>query len=257
MKFTVLLCLALALLGAGWFETVALRQHNALRRVQVAELRRQRADRQMQRGENTPPAIAETAAGHDAANASTSVDPTEVAKIRAEIAALERRAEAQHALNPELTDAPATNRDPEKGMTKLENFQNVGQGTPATAFQTLVWAALKGEDRIMAQTIGLDEAARRQMLQLMAGLPEAEREKYPTPESLLALFLAKALVRVSSLQIVTTEPRDAQNATICVRGLMGNDQNLPMRLGATGWQLWEGEKNVEWLRSEFAPRRKN
>lgn len=242
----------MALLVAGWFETISLRRHNAMRRVQVAELRRER-DRQEQREAKARAMPVETPVVRETANTSAAGQQPEVVKIRAEIAALEQRAEEQPALRPEVTDAPATNRDPEKAMTRLEYFQNVGQATPAAAFQTLVWAALKGEEKTMAQTIGLDEGSRQKVLELMsASLSEAEREKYPTPESVLALFLAKALVRVSSLQFVETEPKNALNATVTVRGLMGNDQKLPMRLGANGWQLWEGEKNVEWLRTEFS-----
>jgi len=43
-----------------------------------------------------------------------------------------------------------------------------GSDKPAAAFQTLVWAALKGDDKVMAQTIGVDEASRSQVLDLMA-----------------------------------------------------------------------------------------
>lgn len=241
----------MALLVAGWFETLSLRRHNALRRMQVAAMRAQRGPQEPRVAE--PRAIPVNApAASEPAGAAASGPRAGLAEIRAEIAALERRAAAQHAAQPEITDAPATNRDPEKAMTRLEYFQNAGQGTPAAAFQTLVWAALRSEEKILAQTIGLDEASRGKVLELMgATLSDAEREKYSTPESVLAVFLSKALIRVSSLQIVETETKDAQNATVTVRGLMGNDQKLPMRLGASGWQLWEGEKNVEWLRAEF------
>jgi hypothetical protein len=257
VKFTALICLAAALLGAGWFETISLRQHNALRRVQVAELHRL-AERSTSRDAETRSTPAKTQVASATTDSSPSTAANEAARIRAEITALEKSAAEQYASNPEATDAPATNRDPEKAMTRLEFFQNVGQGTPAAAFQTLVWAALKGESTIMAQTIGVDETSRRQVLEMItASLSEADREKYPTPESVLALFLAKALVRVSALQIVSTDQTDALNATVTVRGLMGNDQKLPMRLGATGWQLWEGEKNIEWLRTEFRPRKKS
>jgi len=256
MKILLLTVLAVALLGAGLFETISLRRHNDLRRMQVTELRRLR-DRQQQEAARATP-VEVPVAPREPPPADVSAPSSEVAKIRAEIAALEQRATEEHALRPEATDAPSTNRDPEKAMTRLEYFQNVGQATPAAAFQTLVWAALKGDEKTMAQAIGLDDGARRKVLELMgASLSAAEREKYPTPESILTLFLAKALIRVSSLQIVETEPKDALNATVTVRGLMGNDQKLPMRLGPTGWQLLEGEKNVEWLREEFrAPAKK-
>ncbi len=251
MKVTTPTCIALALLCAGLIGTISLHHHNARLRVRVAELRQQR-ERQEREKEKERPAPIETQVDGDGANEPTPGFRADVAKVRIEIAALEKRAEEQYASHPETTDAPAGNRDPEKGMTRLENLQNVGQFTPAAAFQTLAWAVLKGDDKVMAQVIGLDDVARKKVQELMANLPEAERDKYPTPESLVALFLAKALVNVSAIQIVDTTHKDTLNATITVRGLVGNDQQLPMRLGATGWQLfWEGEKQVAWLRAEL------
>jgi hypothetical protein len=251
MKFVLLVCIAAALLGAGLVGTISLHRHGALRRLQVAALQEQRDRRRRAPAEVRPMPITTSAAG-ETTNASAAAQPAESAKLRAEIAALEKRAEEHFASQSEATDAPATNRDPEKGMTRLEYFRNAGQATPAAAFQTLVWAAMKGNDRAMAQTIGVADGARQEVQELIATLPESEREKYSTPESVIALFLAKAMVLVSAIQVVDTTQTDASNATITVRGLMGNDQTLPMRLGATGWQLWEGEKNVEWLRAEFA-----
>jgi hypothetical protein len=137
-------------------------------------------------------------------------------------------------------------------MARLEYLQNVGQATPAAVFQSLAWAFLKGHYQIMTRMIGLDDTARRTAQVLIASMPEDQRAQYSTPESLFALFLAKALVNVSAIQIVETARQDPLNATISVRGLTGNSQNLPMRLGATGWQLWEGEAQANWIRAELA-----
>ena len=250
MKAAIVTCISLVLLCAGLIGTISLHRHNTQLQTQVAGLRQQRERQKRERAkERTVPA--ETPVAGKDADASAAVLRADVMKARSEIAGLEKRAAEQFGLHPDGADAPAGNRDPEKAMTRLEYLQNVGQGTPAAAFQTLVWAALKGDDKLMAQSIGLDDAARGEVQELMAGLPEAERAKYPTPESVMALFLAKALVQVSALQIVDTKPVDAQNAVISVRGLVGNDQKLPMRLGTSGWQLWEGAAQAEWLRAEL------
>src|SRR5471030_3141809 len=69
----------------------------------------------------------------------------DVIRLRGEIAEWEKRAAER---NQQLTAKAAAesaaldaNRDPQKGLTRLEHFRNLGQATPGAAFQTLVWAA--------------------------------------------------------------------------------------------------------------------
>jgi hypothetical protein len=240
-------------LGAGLVGVVSLHRHNAQRRVQVAALKRARgyaANQRpisLERPDQEPPTTLPLP--------STATDPGAaklLAVTRAEIAALEQSAARQHSLKKdEITDAPSTNRDPEKAMTRLEYFQNVGQATPAAAMQTLFWAALNGNEAVMAQTIGFDPKTQSRMEEIIASLPEAQREKYGTPEALAALFISKYSLDVSALQFIATEIKDEGNASLTVRGLLGIDQRLPMHLGPQGWQLLEGVQQVDWLRGEL------
>lgn len=178
-------------------------------------------------------------------------------QLRAEVAAFEKQAAAQYAGNSEQTDAPSRNRDPEKGMTKLEYMQNVGQRTPAAALQTLFWAALKGEDKTMAETIGWDERAGAEAQRLIERLPAEMQARYPTPGALAALFISKYALDVSAIQISETVLKDEKNASLIVKGLTGRDEHLPMHLGANGWQLWEGEAQLKWLNEELTKKNNN
>jgi hypothetical protein len=120
---------------------------------------------------------------------------------------------------------------------RLEHFQNKGQATPAAAFQTFVWAAMKGEDATLAGMIALDHAAREKGTAVVAALPEETRTKYPTPEKLAALFFAAALTGQPSAQVLDVSFPDAQHATVQVRGLTDKTQKIPMQLGPQGWQI--------------------
>lgn len=166
-------------------------------------------------------------------------------ELRAAVESLEKTAAL--AANAEATDAPASNRDPEKGMTRLEYMQNVGQATPAAAMQTLFWAAMRGDEAAMARTIVWDEAIRPKVQALIDNLPAASRERYPTPELLFALFISSKALNVSAIQITETTPIDANNASLSVKGLTGRDEYLPMRLSQLDWQYLGGESQLTWL----------
>ena len=73
----------------------------------------------------------------------------EVEQLRAEIALHEQKAGQQYAARAARASHDATaieiNRDPRLGLTRLEYFQNRGRATPSAAFETMVWAALRGD----------------------------------------------------------------------------------------------------------------
>lgn len=165
----------------------------------------------------------------------------EAVRVKAEVQELERKARADYAQVRMQTAQDAeqlvNGRDPEKGLVRLENFQNVGQVTPSAAFQTFVWAAMKGEDARLSGMIVMDAAAREKGLAVVAALPEEARAKFPTPEKLAALFFASALTGMPSAEIVEIVQNDPQHAVLTVRGLTDKTQKIPMQLEAQGWQV--------------------
>lgn len=165
----------------------------------------------------------------------------EAVRVKAEVQELERKARADYAQVRMQTAQDAeqlvNGRDPEKGLVRLENFRNVGQATPSAAFQTFVWAAMKGEDARLAGMIVMDAAAREKGLAVVAALPEEARAKFPTPEKLAALFFVSALTGMPSAEIVEILQNDPQHAVLTVRGLTDKTQKIPMQLEAQGWQV--------------------
>src|SRR5687768_11918987 len=130
MRTTFLFGAVLTLVAMGGMQIVSLHRANAQLRAQVNE-KRALLEKRTVKTDQSAPVIAARARAGGAATAASNEAPARLLQLRGEVAALEKKAVEQYAANPEETDAPSTHRDPERGMTKLEYMQNVGQGTPA------------------------------------------------------------------------------------------------------------------------------
>lgn len=234
---TVLIVLFLFAGAAG---LVIVRADNARWRKRIADARRQSAQARLLREDNQRMQALVTRTGLDEGDGARAIH-SDLVRARAEVSVLESRAlEARSQLRgQEAKDAAsmASNRDPEKGMTRLEYFQNVGQSTPSAAFQTFVWATLKGEDEKLAKMITFTEAERKKAESVVAALPEEARQKYPTPEKLAVLFLAVKLTEIPSAEVADVSFQDSQHATVDVRGISEKTEKIQTQLGAQGWQI--------------------
>jgi len=178
----------------------------------------------------------------------------EVERLRAEVGELERRARAVAAQKAAEVAARLANRDPEQALAALENFRNVGRGSPATAVQTLVWAAMQADEATLLASIALGDDAREKAQQLLARLPEAARTKYPTPENLAALMVTREILRADAAQIVATTPVDVRRATVSVR-LAGADgtETVATEFAADGWKVTVPKKLLVMLEKRLNP----
>ena len=148
------------------------------------------------------------------------------------------------------------NRDPEKGLVKVEYFRNAGRSTPSAAFQTAIWASLESDEELAA-TMLLSAESRRKAEILLASLPDEARIKTPTPERLVASFFALEVLRKGvSAQFVEAKPQDDQHVVVISRLLMFNerisDGKIPMELGANGWQIMVPADMVDGIRQSLS-----
>ena len=243
MRTSLSLGILLIAAAGGGVLVVLLHQQNAALRSQIEA----RATR-LHKSVVPTPTAAQSRNEDRRAPAEKKID-AHLLQLRADVANLEKI--AAHSANAEASDAPTTNRDPEKGMTRMEYMQNVGQATPAAAMQTLFWAAMKGDEAAMARTIVWDEAVRPKVQALIDRLPAASRERYATPELLAALFISRQALDVSAIHITETTMTDATHAGLMVKGLTGREEPLPMRLSALGWQYSIGEGRLAWLTGQL------
>jgi hypothetical protein len=177
-------------------------------------------------------------------------------QLRREAAVLEthartRRAEIVTASKRRMADAsaPPTFHDPEQGFTRLEYFQNVGRATPAAAFQTLVWAALHGDDATLAAGLSLADRARARAAVLLASLPDDVRAR-SSPEKLASLWWDGTVLDVPAAQVIRQEKQDDTHATLLTRGGIGGSSTLHFRLSPTGWQIVVPETALESIQSK-------
>ena len=176
----------------------------------------------------------------------------ELANARSELRELqltrERQvAEKQLRAKAELESLNA-NRNPENGPVRIENFQNLGRGTPSSAFQTLVWAAVTGEDETLAKAVLIEGNARTQLEELLSSFSPEARAKYQTPEKLVALFLAADIFKSAAAEIREQTSENPDRTILTVRaGDNQRDANIPLQRTLDGWRLAVSDEQVQKL----------
>jgi hypothetical protein len=170
---------------------------------------------------------------------------------RAELAALETKAGQSPAVALE-TLSINPNRDPTKAMTRPEFLTDAGRATPEAAFQTLVWAAMKGREPEMAACVSLDPAAQAKAESLLGTLSAEARAKYGTPEQLVGLVFSHGVLEASAFQIVTSSVAgDGDHATLAVRVRANgreSETKIPMVRSGGGWSMAVAEKQIDVIR---------
>lgn len=234
--------------AAGGGALIGLRLDNARLRRQIAAQERANADASRLRAENqrTQALLAQIRASE--AGGRRAVDE-EVARLRVEVRELEQRAEQNRAqrLARESADRAAvvTNRDPRAGMMAIEHFANVGQATPAAAWQTLTWAIVNRREDVFAGIFVVSPEGRARAEQLIGDMPEAERAHW-TPEKIGRQFFTGALGQTRAMEITVESLQDPERATLRVRVQGKGDAMFeqPMQRGPAGWQVVIGEQPI-------------
>lgn len=207
--------------------------------AELARIRTQATATQRQQEENARLAELIKAGRQDQFQATAALR-AEVEQAQREVAELESKAVAERDMmvekNRVRTEALHTNRDPTQGPMLIENCADAGRATPAATLQTLIWAAAHGNDELVQSAVVFDPAARALAEAAIAMLPESSRAKYPTPESLAALFLAQVVNDLTGIR-VTDQTVTGNEATISVSGLQKPIGKMNLRQTPDGWQV--------------------
>ncbi|MCX6954244.1 MAG: hypothetical protein NTV51_19000 [Verrucomicrobia bacterium] len=243
----------LAVLGlAGAAGLVLVHLDNVRLRVRVADLRRGNAQVRQLQEENrrVKELVARTQADAQGAG---EANRAEIARVTREIAELEKRAAERHAALSVQANADAaamaSNRDLRQGLVRLEHCQNVGRATPTAAFETLVWAAMTGDEATLAQLLRFSPAARAKAEAWLAGLPPETRAQW-TVEKLGGLFYSNILTAVSALQVTgESVESDGESAVVGLRlAGSGGQEKVKFKLGPNGWQVAVSEGQFDSVR---------
>ncbi len=252
--FAKLLQLAalLIVLGAMIGGSVYFRRENAKLRAQAGELRH-RNDAVIRLGEENERTRELLARTKTDVNAAAEAMHADVTQLRAEVSQLEEHARMASAQKAAVAALIAANRDPEKGLVRLENFQNVGRATPVTAMQTLIWAVMKGDEPALEAAFSVTGDALEKAGEILAHLPEAERAKYPTPESIVALAFADQILRADALQVVPTMQLGSRAIVTVTVANSDDDAKVPMELAPDGWKVTVPKKFLVSLERKINP----
>ena len=121
---------------------------------------------------------------------------TELARLQSELVALKaHQPQVEASTEPKAsTKAESKTEEAGRGSTgKLllaEEMRNVGFADPASAYQTLQWAKVKGQTNVIFNAVAWgDERTRAEVAAVFAAAPEAVRAKYGSAdEFILHLF---------------------------------------------------------------------
>lgn len=182
---------------------------------------------------------------------------TQLSQTREEIAALETRAAERHAEKVARAAREAatlaTNRDVRQGLVRLEFLQDRGQLTPTAAFETLIWAALKGDQDKLGELCIMPAETRARARALIARLPDDAKATW-TPEKLATLWLTGAVVDMTALHVTGESITDAEHALVTFRAPPKDDEEkVKLKLTPNGWRVVVSTAAIDKLEQKLRP----
>ncbi len=216
-----------------------LRRHVALLRTEVSRLEQQQLERPL-------PVVVESAA------------PTGDHTVSAEVEGLRAELRALRAQTNELARlSPTGSKVMEKRastaiaspLVPVSAWKDAGRATPEATVETVLFAAMGGDLETLAKAVIFNDAIKSQVATWFAGLPEATKQEYGTPEKVIALMMAKDAGSLAGMQLLGKKEDGANDVTVRVR--IGDDQGktkddkFEMRRARDGWRLLVPDKAVE------------
>jgi hypothetical protein len=126
-------------------------------------------------------------------------------------------------------------------MMPVGTWRNAGRATPATAMETVLWAAAGGDVQLLESLLEFEPEARVKANALLASVPSATRAQHTSPESLIAMLTAKD-VPLGSAKIAATQPvpGEKRKAYVVLMTQPPDDKNRPPKLSRFDFQQYDG-----------------
>lgn len=198
------------------------------------------------------PGPAEPAGGSAVVGALPGAAAEELAKLRAEIAALRRSTTALTQLAETAQAAKDLAKSSESVATKLipaGQWKNAGRATPEASTETVLWAAAGGDVDTLANSMTFTEAGRAKADAWFAGLPEGVRQQYGSPEKVIALMVARDAAGLSGMQVLGQKEVAADSVGLRVRVAntdgQTKDETFVMKRVNDGWRMLLSDGVVE------------
>ncbi|MEO5958856.1 MAG: hypothetical protein ABIR80_07045, partial [Opitutaceae bacterium] len=114
---------------------------------------------------------------------------------------------------------------------------DAGSALPSAALETILWAAFRGEIGTLAEMLVFSPEARAKVEGIFAELGESEREKYPSPEHLVATFTAQDVPHCGVVFSGSSGGVEKMNLHIKFRLEVERELWLDMIRTPAGWRL--------------------
>ena len=114
-------------------------------------------------------------------------DHDELLRLRGQVAATRQRQPAAAGSEAKANTAKAQSlaESPSIQFTPSADWKNVGNASPADAFQTLLWASLNRDTNALIKSLVWDTTAKAKLDALFAAAPEAVRQKFGSVDGLI------------------------------------------------------------------------
>ena len=164
----------------------------------------------------------------------------EVAKLRQDVEGLKKSAQ-EFAQVIAAAQAKAAEANVPTKLVPVAEWKNGGRGTAGAALETVLWAATGGDVATLAQGLGFTATARAKADAWFAGLSDATRAQYGSPENVIALMIARDAAALSGMQVLGQRELSPEETMMMVR--MGSDDGKTkddkflLHRTAEGWKL--------------------
>lgn len=143
--------------------------------------------------------------------------------------------------------------------TKLipaDALKDQGRLSPEAGIQTALWAAVGGDVETLAKSVVLTPTAQQKAEAWFAGLSEATRQQYGTPERVIALMIARDAAGLSGVQVIGQKEIAPDNVGVRLRfgSVDGKtkDDSVLMRKVSDGWRMVIPDNAVEKFARQLA-----
>lgn len=246
------------LLAAGGVAFYGQNRANAELRREIAGLRDdvQRISFAAKATLNAPAASPGMAAPLSAAGP---VPAEDLAQLRAEIVSLRKSTTVLTQFVQTAQAAQVLAKSSESVATKLipvADLKNAGRATPEASTETALWAAVAGDVDALAGALTFTASSRAKADAWFAGLSDATKQQYGSPEKVIALMIARDAATLSGMQVIGQKELGPDDVGLRVRiaGSDGKtkDDSFFMHRAADGWKMLLPDTTVEKFARQLA-----
>ena len=127
-------------------------------------------------------------------------------------------------------------------VRRAKDWSFRGQASPPDAVESLLWSARAGDVDRLGGLIRFEPSAKKKAEALLAGLPEAARAQYGSPETIVATMIAAQIpTDYSAIATVRETEPDSDSALLTLRVEEGSgaqrDLELKFQREQDSWRL--------------------